>query len=260
VHQRAAVGFPEFCDRVVDEFPLFFQALPALQEALNDLTSEAHESISAQDHLILNLGLLVGVSMMEVVLLGVNGFGPGAMKSVRSLMEASVTAEYIRLHPEDYEDFFEWGHMERFQEVEFLREYLPNSYAKLEREGVVDSLRIEVERVADRFGKRRSWCKHDLAERARQTNHIESYRVVNPTASSFIHVTHYGLQKRFEGEDVSRMAVPPSMSWVMQAFVSGHALTLGMVYTLIQVFHPEEDHVVGSLEGDYRKAWPPEPS
>ena len=105
MQKQPKVGFPEFQNRVAGEFPRFFAALPALQGALNELTFGTYESISARDHLILNLGILAGISMMEAVLLGVNGFGPGAMKAVRSLLEVAVTAEYIRIHPEAYDDF-----------------------------------------------------------------------------------------------------------------------------------------------------------
>jgi Family of unknown function (DUF5677) len=259
MHQRATaiVGFPEFQDRVTREFPSFFGALPALQGALNDLTNEGHDDISAQNHLILNLGILAGVSMMETVLLGINGFGPGAMKAVRSLLEASVTAEYIRLNPEAYDDFFEWAHVERFRELEFLRQYLPQAYARLDDGEFLQSATAEMNRVENRFGRRQTWCRHDLAERARQTGYLESYRVVSPTASSFVHVTPYGLHKRFEANDRYRMSVPPSMSWVMQAFISGHSLTLGMVHTLIQTFHPDREDSYRSLERDFRDAWPP---
>jgi hypothetical protein len=259
MHRQATtvVGFPEFLQQVTREFPSFFRTLPALQAALNELTSEGHDAISAPDHLILNLGILVGATMTETVLLGVNGFGPGAMKAVRSLLEAAVTAEYIRLHPEEYDDFFEWGHVERFKELEFLREYLPQTYARLDDGAFVQSVTAEMRRVEERFGRRQTWCRHNLAERARQTGYLESYRVVNPTASGFVHVTHYGLHKRFERDDPHRMGLPPSMSWVMQAFVSGHSLTLGMVHTLIRTFHPERQELYSSLERDYRVAWPP---
>lgn len=253
---QMAFGFTDFQNSVTQKFPLFFAALPALQTALNDLTSEGHVAISSENHLIVNLGILAGVSMMETILLGVNGYGPGAMKAVRSLMEASITAEYIRLNPAAYEDFFESQHIECFKELEFLKEYLPQAYARLEEKFVVD-VTAEMDRVRDRFGKRQTWCKHDLAERARQTGYLESYRLVSPTASSFVHVTHYGLIKRLDPDDPSRIALPPSMDWIMQAFVSGHALTLGMVHTLITTFHPERQELYATLEHDYKKAWPP---
>jgi hypothetical protein len=252
-------GFPEFQDQVVNKFSEFFEALPALQEKLNDLTGEAHEAISAEHHLILNLGILVGISMMEIVLLSVNGFGPGAQKSARSLLEASVTAEYIRLHPEQYEDFVEWYHVERFKEIEFLRTYLPEASARLDHKDpeLVASIQNEKDRVLPRFGARSSWCRHDLAERARQTGYVESYRTLNPVASGFVHVTPYGLHRRFDREDLFRIDVPPSVSWVEQSLVSGHGLTLGMVRTLVKCFHPEsEEAVIGPLETDFVHAWP----
>jgi hypothetical protein len=127
MHQQVVptVGFPDFHPRVFQEFSRFFEVLPAVQDALNELLREGHDEIDAGQHLILNLGILAGTTMMEIVLLSVNGFGPGAMKAARSLLEAAVTAEYIRLHPEAYTDFYDFGHVEKFREAEFLREYLP---------------------------------------------------------------------------------------------------------------------------------------
>ena len=175
--------------------------------------------------------------MMEVVLLGANGFGPGALKAVRALLEAAVTAEYIRIHPEECDDFFDWEHVERFKEMEFLRKYLPRIYARLVDDGdFVQRVEAENRRVGSRFGNRRAWCRHDLAQRAQQTGYLDSYRVVNPTATSFVHVTCLGFLKRFEAGDDQRIGVPPGLNWVMQAFVSGHSLTLGMVHTLIRSF------------------------
>jgi hypothetical protein len=156
MNEQIRVGFPEFQNRVVKEFPRFLAALPALQAALNELTGAAHDALTPERHLILNLGILAGTSMMETILMGINGFGPGAMKAVRSLLEASVTAEYIRLNPEAYEDFFEFGHVERFKELEFVREYLPESYAELLEEGIVQDITAEMNRVESRFGKRQT--------------------------------------------------------------------------------------------------------
>lgn len=152
--------------------------------------------------------------------------------------------------------------MERFKEADFLKTYLPDAYARLDHQDPewISSLQRESDRVAARFGKRSSWCKHDLAERAKQTGYLESYRVLNPIASGFVHVTPYGLHRRFNGEDVFRIDVPPSMSWVGESLVSGHSLTLGMVHTLVKCFHPgSEEAIYAPLEADYRNAWPPTP-
>jgi hypothetical protein len=251
------VGFPEFQEQVVQRHTVFFETISALQKALNDLTGEAHESIAAEHHLILNLGILAGVSMMEIILLAVNGFGPGAIKAARSLLEASVTAEYLRLQPHHYEDFVEFHHVEKFKEIAFLKEYLPEAYASLEPE-FVRAIENEMTRVKDRFGNRRSWCKHDLAEQAKQADYLQSYKLVQPIGSGFVHISPYGLMKRFDREDQFRIEVPPSLNWVEQSLVSGHVLCLGMVHTLIQCFHPElESTLFAELEKDCRRAWPP---
>jgi hypothetical protein len=251
------VGFPEFHDSVVQRYPVFFETIPALQKVLNDLTGEGYKDISSEHHLILNLGILAGVTMMELILLAVNGFGPGALKAARSLLEASVTAEYLRLHPEHYEDFIEFHHIEKFKEVAFLKEYLPDAYGALEPE-FVQALETELDRVRDRFGNRRSWCKHDLAEQAKQSGYLESYKLVQPIGSGFVHVGPYGMQRRFDKEDQFRIEVPPSLNWIEQSLVSGHVLCLGMVHTLIQCFHPEQEATVfAALENDCRRAWPP---
>ena len=171
------------------------------------------------------------------------------------MMEASATAEYIRLHPEHYEDFVEWYFVEKSKELEFLKMYLPLAYASLDDE-LVQATQEEFERVSPRFGRRSTWCKHNLAVRAEQTGYSESYKVLNPIASGFVHVTPYGMQRRFSGEDRLRIDVPPSISWVEQSLVSGHALTLGMVHTLIRCFHPEQEGTTfRMLENDYSRTW-----
>jgi hypothetical protein len=53
------------------------------------------------------------------------------------------------------------------------------------------------------------------------------------------------------------MRYASSHSWLMQAFVSGHNLMLGIVHTLIRALNPEREELFIALEGDYRKAWPP---
>jgi hypothetical protein len=178
------------------------------------------------------------------------------LKAARALLETSVTAEYIRVNPEAYEDFHEFIHVEKYNEAEFLRVFLPESYQRLDA-NFLQSLTVERERVRKRFGKQTTWCKHDLAERSKQTGYLEAYRTLNPVASSFVHVTHYGMQRRFEGDDVHRIGYPPSLEWVAQAFVSSHELTVGMVHTLLRVFHPEREDLAASLIGDCRTAWPP---
>ncbi len=92
-------GVPEFAKTMTAEFPKLFEVLPRAQAALNDLTGRACEKPETVQRVILNLGLLSGVSMIELVTLAGNGLGQGAMKICRTLMEAAVNAEYLRQNP-----------------------------------------------------------------------------------------------------------------------------------------------------------------
>ena len=59
--------------------------------------------------------MLAGLSLTEVVSL-VNGLGHGAMRIVRSLLETAINMEYFRLRPDEFQNYKEWYHVERFKE------------------------------------------------------------------------------------------------------------------------------------------------
>jgi hypothetical protein len=72
---------------------------------------------------------------VEVITLTGNGLGAGAMRILRSLLEMGINIEFFRLRPgafEDYEDYKEWYHVERFREFEFLRQHAEEAFALLD--------------------------------------------------------------------------------------------------------------------------------
>src|SRR5438874_11404 len=62
-------GTPEFAKVIQAKFPRLFEVLPRLTAALNDLTGRACDSPEPHQRVILNLGLLAGISMVELVTL-----------------------------------------------------------------------------------------------------------------------------------------------------------------------------------------------
>ena len=92
-------GFPDFWQHVFKKHRSSFERIINLQDAMNSLTTRGYSDTTQCQRLILNLVRLVGVSMMEVVTLVGIGFGQGAMKIVRGLMENAINAEYLRLEP-----------------------------------------------------------------------------------------------------------------------------------------------------------------
>jgi hypothetical protein len=255
-------GVPEFAKEVQAAFPRLFEVLPRAQAALIDLTGRACEKPEMYQRVILNLGLLAGVSMIELVTLAGNGLGQGAMKITRTLMETAVNAEYLRQMPTELDAYLNWSWIEKRKELNFVRETLPHLLPEITQEDI-DKVEKKFLAVRPMFEKpngeiRSSWCSLNLADRAARVGLADLYRVVNPLSSSFIHGTIGGLAKHFDiGEDVDRIAVPPSLKYCSQAFVAGHQLLLFVVETLARTFDWEPVHSIASLTDDFNYAWPP---
>jgi hypothetical protein len=49
--------------------------------------------------------MVAGITFAEMVTLAVNGLGRGAMRTLRSLLEISINTEYLRLRPDEFEDY-----------------------------------------------------------------------------------------------------------------------------------------------------------
>jgi len=264
-------GFPEFAPTVEAAFPRFWEVGPHLLTAMHSVVDREYAAVEQHRRAILNLGMIAGSSLVETVILTVNGLGHGGMRILRSLLETAINIEYFRLHPGSFEDYREWVHVERFREFEFLRENAPQIYAEIDPENI-EQARKEMARVRSRFlmrdrngksrGLRSGWSSLNLDARAVATGFADSYRTINPIASSFIHETMYGLLRHFDAShDPHRVEVPPTLDWAAQALSGAHHCMVRVVSTLAQTFAVEPDPNVATLEHEWHYAWdpPPEP-
>ena len=87
---RRVVGFPDFIPTVEAEYPRFFEVGPHVLTAMHSVADRAYAAVEQHRRAILNLSMVAGVSLVEVVVLTVNGLAHGAMKVLRSLMETAV--------------------------------------------------------------------------------------------------------------------------------------------------------------------------
>jgi Family of unknown function (DUF5677) len=232
---------------------------------MHNVADRAYPNPEPHQRGILNLGMLAGVSFVEVIALVGNGLGHGGMRILRSLLETAINMEYFRLHPQSFDDYKEWFHVERFREFEFLREHAPAIYAELDAESV-EQARKQMARVRARFlmrdrnGKSRGlqsgWSSLNLDARSVATGFTESYRVINPLASSFIHETMYGMLKHFDAsQDEHRVEVPPTLDWSAQALSGAHHCMVRVVTTLGQTFRVQPEPTVEVLEREWRYVW-----
>jgi hypothetical protein len=208
--------------------------------------------------------MLAGISFVEVITLVGNGLGHGAMRILRSLLETAINIEFLRQKPEAFEDYKAWYHVERFREFEFLRQHVPDVFAMLNPQAVAEAKR-KMARVRARFlmrdrngkskGLRSSWSALNLDARAVATGFAESYRLINPLASSFVHETMYGMMRHFGANDPHRVEVPPTLRWSKEALSGAHHCMVGVVRTLSQTFGVAPEPTVGVLEREWQYAW-----
>src|SRR5260370_4967785 len=145
-------GNHEFAKVVQAKFPRLFEVLPRLTAALNDLTGRACEHPEPHQRVILNLGLLAGISMVELVTLAGNGLGQGAMKIARMLMETVINADYLRQYPAELDAYLNWSWIEKKKELEYVREHLPHLLASITKEAI-DTIEKEFLAVRASFQK-----------------------------------------------------------------------------------------------------------
>jgi hypothetical protein len=107
--RRRVFGFPDFIQTVEAEYPRFFEVGPNVLAAMHSVADREYAAPEPHQRAILNLSMLAGISLVEVVTLSVNGLGHGAMRILRSLLETAINAEYFRLHPEAFEDYRLWA-------------------------------------------------------------------------------------------------------------------------------------------------------
>jgi hypothetical protein len=228
---------------------------------MHSVTSRAYQNPEPHERAIINLGMLSGISFIEVITLVGNGLGHGGMRILRSLLETAINMEYFRLHPESFEDYREWVHVERFREVEFLREHAPAIYPQLDMENV-EQARKQMARVRARFlmrdgngqsrGLRSGWSSLNLDARAV----ADAYRTINPLASGFIHETMSGLLRHFDASrDPHRVEVPPTPDWSAQALSGAHHCMVRVVQTLGQTFGTASEPTVETLEREWCYVW-----
>lgn len=256
-------GHPKFWKNVHDAYPRFFEVHPRLVTSFNSIAAKPRPHLNREQKVITNLAQLAGVAMAELVTLAGNGFGTGAMKIARNVLEVSINADYLRVHPDAVNDFLEWFWVEQHRVLTYARQHDPDLLKQFTPEAV-QKVEQEFARVHSRFEKphnpkeiRSSWCTVDLGTRAVQAHMERAYRLINPFGTQFMHGTLAGMLNHFDLSISSeQIAAPPSLKWCPQALCSGHNCLAMVIHTLELLFgeeaQPSSDHVAQ----DFEYAWP----
>jgi hypothetical protein len=251
-------GHPDFWTEVHFKFEPFFSIGLRLQQALNGLTDAAYPKPEKHHGTILNLGILSSVSMAEAMTLAGNGFGPGALKIVRCMLEYGINAEYLRRNPAACEAFLEWGNVEQWRFFHYLKDKAPEKYKNLdlaETDRRYDGSKGRFLRRAGKSALRDSWCSLNLRERADLTDFEEAYRLIYFQGSQLVHGTVGGLVMQSTLEDERRIAAPPSLQLCDQALTGAHLCVVRMVDTLCRTFDVESKPSYTELLDEFHTTW-----
>jgi Family of unknown function (DUF5677) len=259
-------GNKDFWPEVVKQHPEFFQRIGRLQEAVRNVVDPAYESLDGSQRLLMNLLILVATGMWEVVILVGNGMGHGAMKIVRGVIENAINAEYLRMFPDQAENYMEWRWVELHKLYAYMQETSPESLKEIPPEKM-GSDEAEYQRVkgmfrykvtnsdgSERTVRQDTWCRDNLFQRAEKTNLAQSYRTVMPSANQILHGTISGWMREMD-EESGRIEFPPTHKWGGEALIAAHIALLQAVETVSRALNMPPNPSVEVLKEDFGAIW-----
>lgn len=220
----AVFGYEEFWPEVYAEFSARFNAVGALIRLGDEMVNAAGGAGDgpARD-VIRSLSRATITGACEAVLLCGNGFGAGAMKVVRGMYESRWTAEYLRRHPAEVEDYLEFRKILLWRRIHWLHENSPNEANRIPPEEM-KRLKDDYEQAKARLKNELSWSKKSIRKIAVEIGCEKEYELPYAIACSIHHHNFEGLAAHFALEGgVAKPNPPPSRAWVKQALTAAFA-------------------------------------
>jgi len=221
-------GFAEFWPKVYGQFNRQFEAIADLMRLGDEMVKTAEEGAAEPvKNVICALASATMAGACEALLLSGNGCGMGAMKIVRGMYESRWTAEYLRRHPKETEDYIEFSKVILWRRLEWLQGHDPSN-ANVIDSSVKSKVEDDFDQVKARFpdgrGKVRfQWSKKSIRAIAKEIGREKEYDLPYAIACSIHHGNFEGLSAHFAFEDgeITRDP-PPSRAWVRTALLAVH--------------------------------------
>lgn len=253
---RVTAGFPEFWQRVYDEFPLFFSALPELTDIQNQIF---RQPVSEPLHKVLrHIAKIVSNSLGAVITLVLNGYGNDALRVARSMFEGAVITGYLRRHPEELDNYLDWHWVHQEHLYRYMEKHYPDGLKRLNAKAVEEmkgKFEAEKLRFADRRGRlRSSWKKKPLRQMAEELGLGQLYDTVYFLTSSMHHLDFGGLSAQSE-EDSMDVDIAPSQNWLDQALISAHSAVLHCLSHYNEEAQLGMDRDLETAAEKFKQAW-----
>lgn len=135
-------AFEEIHKVFIDKVPLIYKTFSKV------FTRKFDASSPRVNKIIFQLGAMCVEDFKEILLLCANGYGIGGQKLLRGMYEKAVTAEYLSLHPDTAEDFWNYYYVHMRKTSNQAKKYFGETFLS-----DVETAEIEEEynRVKERF-------------------------------------------------------------------------------------------------------------
>lgn len=170
-----------------------------------------------------------------IIALGVQGYGNDAIKVSRSMYDGTVTAAYLREHPELVDDYLDYFSIRRWRLYQELVKTNSDEANKITKEHAA-KLKAEYEKVLPKFMKPNgkhpydSWRKGvSLRQMAEAVQLGELYPVFYSMASGIQHVDVTGMGHQI-ADGLFDVAVAPNEKFVREALSVGHNMSVRILY------------------------------
>jgi hypothetical protein len=251
----ATAGFRSFSQTAHDELPDFFRSVSPLTAVINKFRNAPVNGKVAR--VIHSMAALVSNSFGALVVLGLNGYGHDAMRITRSMFETMVNAKYIKLHPEEVEDYLDFHLVRKMETYEYFKKYAPGELADIPEEKV-RGLMVEFEAIKGRFMNkngqlRKTWCRTGFRTCAEAVGLAEYYPTFYAEASDFEHGNIQAVIGQTEESLV--IAAAPSLGSMNKALEIGHLSVIGILGVLNDVATLGFDEDMKTAMLNFQRAW-----
>src|SRR5215467_15152387 len=128
------MGYPDFWPIILEKHEGFLTLTQNLGPLIDDLFSQPH--VEPMHRVCRHLAKMTANSLLAVITLGANGFGNDALKIARSMFEAAVTIAYLRRHPEEFDNYFDFHFIVAMRRHRYIEKYSPASLVKVAPETI----------------------------------------------------------------------------------------------------------------------------
>lgn len=247
------VGYPDFWPVVLERHKKLFAVTQTLGPTIDDLFSVAHTE--PLHKVCRHLAKMVANSVGAVLLLGMNGYGVDAIKIARTMFESAVTLAYLRKHPDEFDDYYDFHFIVGMKRHQYMEKYAPQHLKRVTPEAI-DSIKKGYARVESRFKGRVRWSEGPFSQLCADVGLEAHYLSFYALASNITHANISGVMAQADPEPgVLDVDLAPSEQFLKEAFITAHGMFVLAVSEYVALVRPEKQSVADKIQSDFDTAW-----